>query len=62
MKALSDYESTLGTIEEGKSQIQEYREKIQDAADAVVDAIQDGIEDMVKAIDNQRDFNKLYRD
>ena len=62
MKALSDYESTLGTIEDGQNQIQEYQEKIQDAADAIIDGIQEGIENVIEAIDNQRDFNKMYRD
>ena len=62
LKALSEYESTLGKIEDGQSQIQDYKEKIQDATDEIVDAIQDGIEDVLEAIDNQRDFNKMYRD
>ena len=62
LKALSEYESTLGKIEDGQSQIQDYKEKIQDATDEIVDAIQDGIEDVLEAIDSQRDFNKMYRD
>jgi len=62
LKALSEYESTLGKIEEGQSEIQDYKEKIQDAADAIIDAIQEGIDDITEAIDSQRDFNKLYRD
>lgn len=62
LKALSEYESTLGKIEEGQSEIQDYKEKIQDAADSIVDAIQEGIDDITEAIDSQRDFNKLYRD
>ena len=62
LKALSEYESTLGKIEDTQDAIQDYKEKIQDAADAVVDAIQQGIQDMLDAMDNQRDFNKLFRD
>ena len=62
LKALSDYESTLGVIEDTQSQILDEKEKIQDATDTIVDAIQDGVDDMVEAIDNQRDFNKMYRD
>lgn len=62
MKALSEYQSTLGKIEDTKSAIQDYKEKIQDAADAVVDAIQEGIENVLKAMDSQREFNKMYKD
>ena len=62
MKTMSEYENTLGKIEDGQSAIQDYKEKIQDAADEIVDAIQQGIEDMIETIDNQRNFNKLYRD
>ena len=62
LKAMKDYEETISKVEDTKDEIQEYKEKIQDAADEVVDAIQKGVEDMVKAMDNQREFNKLARD
>ena len=62
LKALKEYEETISKVEDTKDEIQEYKEKIQDAADAVVDAIQEGVEDMVKAMDSRREFNKLSRD
>jgi chromosome segregation ATPase len=62
MKALSEYESTLGKIEDSQSAIQDYKEKIQDAADAIVDAIQDGIEDMLEAMDTKREYDKMFRE
>jgi len=62
LNAMSEYQSTLGKIEDGQSQIQDYKEKIQDAADEIVDAIQGGIDNMLEAMDGQRDFNKMYRE
>ena len=62
MKAFSEYGETLNKIDDIKAEQQEYKEKIQDAADAIVDSIQQGIDDMITAIDNQRDYNKMYRE
>ena len=62
MKALSEYESTLGVIEDSQSQIQEYREKIQDAADAIIDTIQESIKNVIETIDKRRDFNRSVRE
>lgn len=55
MKAMQEYQDTLGKIEEGENQIQEYQQKIQDAADEIIDSIQEGIEGIIEAIDSQRD-------
>ena len=60
--AMKEYEETISKVEDTRDEIQEYKEKIQDAADTVVDAIQQGVEDMIKAMDNRREFNKLARD
>lgn len=62
MKVFSEYGESLNKIDDVNASIQEYKEKIQDATDAIVDSIQDGIDDVTKAINNQRDFNKLYRE
>ena len=62
LKAMKEYEETISKVEDTKDEIQEYKEKIQDATDAIVDAIQEGVEDMIKAMDNQREFDKLARD
>ena len=59
---MSEYQSTLGKIEDSKSEQQKEREAIQDAADAIVDSIQEGVEEMKHALDTRREFNKLARD
>lgn len=58
---MSEYQSTLGTIDDTKGKIQDEKEELQSGADAIVDAIQEGIEDVIKAMDSRREFNKMYR-
>lgn len=62
LKALSDYTSTLGQIEDTESAIQEYKESIQDAADAIIDAIQEGLNNVISSMKEQRSFEKLVKD
>lgn len=62
MKALDQYQGTLDTIDKVNLSIQDEMEEIQKEADKIIDGIQEGVEDVVKAIDNQRNFNKAYRE
>ena len=61
-EAYAYYHEQLSLSEDIKNNIIDEKQKIQDMQDQIVDAIQEGVEDMVKAIDNQRDYNKLRRE
>lgn len=59
MKAVSDYENTLNTIDDTNLEIQKEREALQDAADKIIDSIQNGIDTICDALETQRDFDRM---